>query len=76
MSSRLFPSFSDALVDFLPFDGGSCDAGQGCRRGSWDPMENNWDHQGGRVYSTSLAVLTLEVYYRYKSERAKVYPVK
>jgi hypothetical protein len=51
-----------------------CDASQGCRRGSWDPMENNWDHQGGRVYSTALAILTLEVYYRYTSERAKVYP--
>ncbi len=53
-----------------------CDAGEGCRRGSWDPMDNNWDHQGGRVYSTALAVLTLEVYYRYTSERAKVYPEK
>ncbi len=53
-----------------------CDANEGCRRGSWDPMDNNWDHQGGRVYSTALAVLTLEVYYRYTSERAKVYLAK
>jgi hypothetical protein len=53
-----------------------CDTSEGCRRGSWDPMENLWDHQGGRVYSTALAVLTLEVYYRYTSERAKVYPEK
>ncbi len=46
---------------------------KGCRRGSWDPT-GRWSPQGGRVYSTALAVLTLEVYYRYKSERAKVYP--
>jgi hypothetical protein len=45
----------------------------GCRRGSWDPTDA-WGLQGGRVYSTSLAVLTLEVYYRYQSPRAKVYP--
>ena len=26
-------------------------------------------HRGGRIYSTALAVLTLEVYYRYALER-------
>jgi hypothetical protein len=57
----------DALVDT------QCEEGEGCRRGSWDPT-GQWSPQGGRVYSTALAVLTLEVYYRYKSERAKVYP--
>ena len=42
------------MVDF--FDG--------CPRGSWDP-DGRWGHEGGRIYATALAVLTLEVYYRY-----------
>jgi len=50
-----------------------CDEDEGCRRGSWDAT-GQWSPEGGRVYSTALAVLTLEVYYRYKSQRAKVYP--
>jgi hypothetical protein len=32
--------------------------------GSWDP-ETRWGSYGGRVYSTALAALTLEVYYRF-----------
>jgi hypothetical protein len=32
--------------------------------GSWDP-DTIWGGYGGRVYSTSLAALCLEVYYRY-----------
>jgi hypothetical protein len=37
----------------------------GHKKGSWDP--NGADHggAGGRIYSTSLSLLTLEVYYRY-----------
>lgn len=31
--------------------------------GSWS--DSRWGQQGGRVYSTALATLTLEVYYRY-----------
>ncbi len=57
----------DELVDR------QCGEDEGCRRGSWDPTDA-WGLQGGRVYSTALAVLTLEVYYRYQSQRAKVYP--
>ncbi len=33
--------------------------------GSWDPNDR-WGGHGGRVFSTALATLTLEVYYRYK----------
>jgi len=33
-------------------------------KGSWDPI-GAWGEDGGRVYSTALLVLTLEVYYRY-----------
>jgi hypothetical protein len=32
--------------------------------GSWDPT-SKWDGYGGRVYSTALAALSLEIYYRY-----------
>ena len=32
--------------------------------GSWDPV-GEWGIAGGRVYSTAISVLTLEVYYRY-----------
>ena len=45
---------------------------ESCMRGSWDP-HGQGAGEGGRIYSTALAVLTLEVYYRYKSERARVY---
>jgi hypothetical protein len=39
----------------------------GCANGSWDPVKgmSEWASQGGRLMMTSLAALTLEVYYRY-----------
>jgi hypothetical protein len=37
---------------------------EGCARGSWDP-DGKWGSEGGRIYTTALAALTLEVYYRY-----------
>jgi tetratricopeptide (TPR) repeat protein len=39
----------------------------GCANGSWDPMKGmpQWASMGGRLMMTSLAALTLEVYYRY-----------
>jgi hypothetical protein len=33
-------------------------------QGSWDP-DPVWGGHGGRVYSTAMSVMTLEVYYRY-----------
>jgi hypothetical protein len=36
----------------------------GCLAGSWDPLDP-WGDEGGRVYSTALMTLCLEVYYRY-----------
>jgi hypothetical protein len=42
--------------------------GEACDRGSWDPRSpepDRWGIAGGRLYVTSLSLLTLEVYYRY-----------
>ena len=52
--------------------------GEGCERGSWPPNDQ-YGGQGGRIYSTALAVLTLEVYYRFgrisdQLERGKILP--
>lgn len=33
--------------------------------GSWDPRKSRWGRAGGRVYTTALATLSLEVYYRF-----------
>jgi hypothetical protein len=45
------------------------DGSPGCQRGSWSP-ETQRDQRGGRVYTTALATLCLEVYYRYAKEAA------
>jgi len=36
----------------------------GDEKGSWDPVDP-WGQDGGRVYSTALMTMCLEVYYRY-----------
>ena len=33
-------------------------------KGSWDPV-GPWGYSGGRVYSTAIMTLSLEVYFRY-----------
>ena len=33
--------------------------------GSWEPRGDPWGNEGGRVYTTALSTLCLEVYYRY-----------
>jgi hypothetical protein len=41
---------------------------QSCAKGSWDPdqpVPDRWGRLAGRLYVTSLSILTLEVYYRY-----------
>ena len=38
---------------------------RGSSPGSWDPDDFKWGSKGGRIYTTSLAVCTLEVYYRH-----------
>jgi len=34
-------------------------------RGSWDPAKHQYGKHGGRVYTTTMAILSLEVYYRF-----------
>jgi len=36
----------------------------GCAKGSWDPI-GPWGYSGGRIYTTALNTITLEVYFRY-----------
>ncbi len=36
----------------------------GCAKGSWNPV-GVWGRQGGRIYSTALATLCLQTYYRH-----------
>lgn len=38
---------------------------QGSERGSWSPQGSRWGGQGGRLYTTCLAIYCLEVYYRH-----------
>jgi hypothetical protein len=41
---------------------------ESCANGSWDPFQpvpDHWAQRAGRLYLTSLSILTLEVYYRY-----------
>ncbi len=37
----------------------------GDNAGSWDPKGDHWAERAGRVYTTALGALCLEVYYRY-----------
>jgi hypothetical protein len=57
---RWNPIVRDTIINLQRHDG--------CARGSWDPS-SKWGRTGGRIYTTALAVLTLEVYYRYASHQ-------
>ena len=37
----------------------------GHKTGSWSPQGTDQGHRGGRLYSTSMALMTLQVYYRH-----------
>ena len=51
------PRMRDLLID--------AQSTEGHESGSWAPQGGH-DGAGGRVYATSLSLLTLEVYYRHK----------
>ncbi|MEW4571229.1 hypothetical protein AB1L88_25435 [Tautonia sp. JC769] len=54
---RWNPLVRDTLVDLQHREGH--------KAGSWDPDPTRYGTHGGRVYTTALAAMTLEVYYRY-----------
>ena len=56
-------SLKSAVIDHQRLDGD--------QRGSWDPV-GPWGREGGRIYSTSVCVMCMEVYYRY----ARVFGLK
>jgi hypothetical protein len=55
---RWNPIVRDTIINLQRHDG--------CARGSWDHT-SKWGGAGGRIYTTALAALTLETYYRYAS---------
>jgi hypothetical protein len=42
-----------------------CRAAGSCANGSWDPKKDPWGRHGGRIMTTALGALTLEICYRY-----------
>jgi hypothetical protein len=58
---RWNPKVRESLIEMQVRD-------ESCAHGSWDPdrpVPDRWGASGGRLYVTSLSILTLEVYYRY-----------
>jgi Squalene-hopene cyclase C-terminal domain len=58
---RWNPKVRESLIEMQVKD-------ESCAHGSWDPdrpVQDAWGTSGGRLYVTSLSILTLEVYYRY-----------
>ena len=60
MQTRNWPKWNAKMRDVLL----KLQQRSGELAGSWD-TNTHWGSRGGRVYTTSLATLTLEVYYRY-----------
>ena len=58
--SELWPIWNNALQMQLL----RTQSATGAKSGSWEP-NSVWGGHGGRVYSTALATMCLEVYYRY-----------
>ena len=55
--------FRDALVNAQVRE--RLDSNQRYVLGSWDPKNHHWGSAGGRVYTTAMALMSLEVYYRF-----------
>ena len=64
IASRAWKEWNSAMKQTLV----SSQVIRGPEAGSWSP-NTMWGGYGGRVYSTALAALCLEVYYRYDAER-------
>ena len=61
-SGKYWGPWNKAMVDAL--EGLADTTPKSCRNGGWITPDR-WAYAGGPVYSTAVAVLTLEVYYRY-----------
>jgi hypothetical protein len=57
----LWKRWNDQMRDYLVNSQGT----QGHERGSWYFEDPHGAHTGGRLYSTAMAAMTLEVYYRH-----------
>ncbi|MFP4106967.1 MAG: hypothetical protein ACLFVU_12870 [Phycisphaerae bacterium] len=60
MQGRRWDKWNTRMRDYLV----AAQQKSGKMAGSWDD-NSKWGNRGGRVYSTALSTLTLEVYYRY-----------
>jgi hypothetical protein len=61
----MWKKWNEPMVNaIVPHQKGKVD---GCRLGSWDPQDDRWGFEGGRVYAAAINALTLEVYYRYEN---------
>jgi len=61
----MWKKWNEPMVNaIVPHQKGKAD---GCRSGSWDPQDDRWGFEGGRVYAAAINALTLEVYYRYEN---------
>ena len=54
-------TWNESLRDLLVAD----QIRTGPMAGTWDPKGDEWGLHGGRMYSTAMATMCLEVYYRY-----------
>ncbi|MCE9583947.1 MAG: hypothetical protein K8T20_15800 [Planctomycetes bacterium] len=62
---KFFQAWNQSMTNALiPSQHGMKD---GCAFGSWDVNVDRWGFEGGRVYTTAINTLNLEVYYRYAS---------
>ncbi len=61
LGGRAWDSWQKALLDTVV----THQRQDGDETGSWDPQVDPWGREGGRVYSTAINALCLEVYYRY-----------
>ena len=60
MQGKYWESWNESLRDQLV----ATQVKNGQLAGTWDPSDQ-WEKSGGRVYSSSLKLLILEVYYRH-----------
>jgi hypothetical protein len=63
MEGKYWETWNPLMRDFLVRTQHGKDSGH--KFGSWSPEGADYGSRGGRLYTTSLALLTLEVYYRH-----------